>query len=307
MTDGKQLEELVAFVERILLPQGFEVTTNGRVFNDDGVQIAEFDVEIRGKMGSTAIAWLIECRDRPGTGPAPGAWIEQLVGRRDRFGFNKVTAVSTTGFAAGALEYAKRAGIELREVKAVTPEEFRWIVGSAKMFFIRRVAELFSAQLHIHESEGEDRRDALSRTVNEMANGTPFLKSITTGVAVSAPDAFLGAVQKVGNLFDGLEENGPGRKVHLHANYPDDDHFVVDTHLGPIRIRAIDFRGELRIEGSDVPLITTKRYEHASGEGVISEVAAFPPLDMPSGRFSLEFHRMGEDGETHVLLRRVAT
>jgi hypothetical protein len=59
--DGKYLEALVAYGERTLLPEGFTVATNERIFNDEGVQIAEFDIEIRGKVGSTAIVWLIEC------------------------------------------------------------------------------------------------------------------------------------------------------------------------------------------------------------------------------------------------------
>ena len=129
--DGRQLEALVEFVERTLLPQGYGVKTNRRIYNDDGVQIAELDVEVRGKVGSTDFAWLIECRDRPSEGPAPGSWIEQLVGRRTRFLFNKVTAVSTTGFAPGAIEFARAQGIELREVKALAAEEFRdWLVMS---------------------------------------------------------------------------------------------------------------------------------------------------------------------------------
>ncbi len=84
-SSGKQLEGLVAFVEKTLLPQGFDVKTNERIYNEDGIQIAEFDIEVRGKIGSTNIAWLVECRDRPGQGSAPGSWIEQLLGRRIRF------------------------------------------------------------------------------------------------------------------------------------------------------------------------------------------------------------------------------
>lgn len=38
--DGKQLEALVAFVEKTLLPQGFEVKNNERVYNDEGVPSA---------------------------------------------------------------------------------------------------------------------------------------------------------------------------------------------------------------------------------------------------------------------------
>lgn len=130
--DGRQLEELVAFVEKTLLPQGYEVRANERVYNEEGVQVAELDVEVRGKIGSTNITWLIECRDRPADGPAPGYWIEQLVGRRTRFGFNKVTAVSTAGFAAGAIEFARSQNIELREVKTLTVDEFKdWLAMSA--------------------------------------------------------------------------------------------------------------------------------------------------------------------------------
>lgn len=41
--DGRQLEALVASIERVMLPPGFEVKTNRRV-HKDGVQLAEFDV-----------------------------------------------------------------------------------------------------------------------------------------------------------------------------------------------------------------------------------------------------------------------
>jgi hypothetical protein len=37
-----------------LLPAEFKFATNDRVYNDDGVQIAEFDVHIMGKIGTTA-------------------------------------------------------------------------------------------------------------------------------------------------------------------------------------------------------------------------------------------------------------
>ena len=95
---GKNLELLVKKVEEILLPEGFRVESREKIFNDEGVQVAELDVLISGKLSTTEIQWLIECRDRPSEGSAPTSWIEQLVGRRDRLKLNKVTAVSTTGF-----------------------------------------------------------------------------------------------------------------------------------------------------------------------------------------------------------------
>ena len=98
--DGKRLEALVALIEKLHLPEGFKITTNKRVY-EDGVQVAELDVIVEGRLGTTDLKWLIECRDRPRDGPAPSAWIEQLIGRKQRLNLNKVTAISTTGFATG--------------------------------------------------------------------------------------------------------------------------------------------------------------------------------------------------------------
>jgi hypothetical protein len=104
--DGKPLEALVAYIEQLRLLPGLNLKTNRRVLNSDGVQIAEFDVEVSGQAGASKIHWLIECRDRPSEGAAPGSWIEQLVGRRAIFEFTQVTAVSTTGFSPGANQIA---------------------------------------------------------------------------------------------------------------------------------------------------------------------------------------------------------
>ena len=225
--DGKQLEALVAYVEKTLLPEGFTVATNERVFNDEGIQIAEFDIEVRGKVGSTAIAWLIECRDRTTSGPAPGSWIEQLVCRRTRFRFNKVTAVSTTGFAAGAVEFALAQGIELREVKALAPEEFSDWLPIRHIHHITRHTTLVHASILIDESEGKEKQRALGALLSNANGGATFLKSSKTGESTMPAYAFSSAAGEVDGLFDDLVQNGPEKKIRLHANYTDDDHFVV--------------------------------------------------------------------------------
>jgi Restriction endonuclease len=117
MNSGKELEQLVRDIERSLLPSGFEVSLNKSEFNTEGNQLAEFDIVISGRLGSSPVKWLIECRDRPSQGPAPGSWVEQLVARKARFNFDKVIAVSTTGFAAGISDYAESHGISLRTVQ----------------------------------------------------------------------------------------------------------------------------------------------------------------------------------------------
>ena len=304
MNDGKHLEALVAFVEQRMLPEGYDVKTNQRIYNEDGIQIAEFDVEIRGRLGTTDIAWLIECRDRPGSGPAPGSWIEQLVGRRSRFGFNKVTAVSTTGFADGAQEFAKQQGIELRIVESLTPEAFGWLQ-LGHMSFVERRANLGSAKILVNESTSEDLRAALHKVVVNADGKAEILRSTKTGASHTMASAFLGAVESQ-NLFDGIEPGSQGRTVTLHVNYVgDDDHFVVATDLGDVRVEVIVFHGELTATEKLIPIEATTKYRNLETGETISQVASFAPHDIAGNPMALEFHRMGEDGETYIVLRKV--
>ena len=73
MRNGKWLERLVRQVEDLLLPSECSVISNKRIYADDGTQLAEFDLEIKGRIGSTDLRWLIDCRDRPSDGPAPSS------------------------------------------------------------------------------------------------------------------------------------------------------------------------------------------------------------------------------------------
>ena len=306
ISDGKQLEALVSFVEETLVPQGFSVDTNTKVFSDEGVQVAEFDVEVRGKVGTTEIAWLIECRDRPSQGAAPGSWIEQLVGRRARFGFNKVTAVSTTGFAAGAVEFAESEGIELREVEKLGPDDFAdWLL-IRDFTSITKKTHLHHATILINEDETQERREELARVITKLTDDDDILRSINTGDKVPLKNAFLGGVNEVGSLFDDVEQNGTGKKIKLHVNYESKtDYFVVDTELGEIQVKSIIFDGELSIEQRSIPLTVTSEYKKTTGGEVVSQVAGFGPQEILGHELTLELHKINDTGETHVVIRKI--
>ena len=304
-SDGKQLESLVAFVEENLVPDGFSVIKNERVYNDEGIQIAEFDIEIRGKVGSTDIAWLIECRDRPASGPAPGSWIEQLVGRRTRFGFNKVTAVSTTGFATGAAEFALAQGVEIREVKSLDPEEFSDWLYIRHIVQHERLTNLEHARMMIDDSEGEEQKNALENFLKNVDGNEKFLKSSSTGEFTSPALAFSGAASGTPGVFDDLEVNGDARPVRLKANYPDDDHFIIETEAGNIDIKSIIFTGSASLKCTEIPLFATSEYRKADTGEIVSQVATFEPQSIHGMKFSTEMHKLGETGETHIILRRL--
>ncbi|NWC92251.1 MULTISPECIES: restriction endonuclease [unclassified Pseudomonas] len=126
-SDGKHLKNLVAWIESTLVPNGFEVVQKLRTRGAE-VGGGEFDIVLQGRVGSLNLKWLIECPDRPSEGPAPSSWVQQLMGRKQGFRFDVVTAVSTTGFTADALAMARTFRISTRTVRGLTPEEFSsWV------------------------------------------------------------------------------------------------------------------------------------------------------------------------------------
>ncbi len=275
-----------------------------RVYHD-GVQIAEFDIEIRGQLGTTEIRWLIECRDRPANGRAPASWIEQLVGRRTRFRFNKVTAVSTTGFADDALAFADREGIETREVNAITPEHFKdWLV-MRSITQINQSGQLQHTTLVIDENESLERQVTFRAVISTTPKEKRILRWIQTNKTYRAVEAFQAAILEKSDVYSEVVPGTP-KPIVLTVSYPDDTaHFVVDTAVGAIRIRRIIFRGVLTVSVTEIPLSGTAEYVHAGTHTPISQSATFE-FDALNAKLSFEMHKLtGSSGETHVVLRMI--
>jgi hypothetical protein len=300
---GRQLEAFVALIEKLHLPESFKITSNERVY-EGGVQVAEFDVIVEGKVGTTDIKWLIECRDRPSEGAAPTGWIEQLIGRKQRFNFNKVTAVSTTGFAGGVPPLAAQGGIELREVRSLAPEQVKsWFLVES-MPIIERASVLVHARLGAAEDEPEDRRKLFDKIVTTQSNEL-ILWHTEIQKHYTIRQAFHAALLEKQELFDGLEPDGPPRSVELQVNYPDRaSRFVVRTDLGDMHVLRIDFQCELRLTSENVPVTHLSEYSHSSSGESIAQLASFK-FSALGHDLSLEFHKRADTGETHVMLRKV--
>lgn len=301
---GKKLENLVAQIEKLLLPENFTVTANERVFNDKGIQIAEFDIKINGRLGSTDIKWLIECRDRPTDGHAPASWVEQLVGRRDRFSFNKITAVSTTGFSQGAIEYAKKSGIEIRTVKEISFDDISNWFQMTHVTLINRICNLKNAMLLIEQDTSEIIRQSLKEVLVNQGPNAPILISTGTGEAVRPMDAFQAVVSENAKLYDDIEANSGSKKVKIKAIYQNDDsHFIVRTSKGDVRIREILFEGTLKVAINEIPINGITKYSKDIENEAIAHSVSFR-LNIGNENVGLEFHKLAHTGETHVLLRK---
>jgi hypothetical protein len=304
-SDGKQLEQLVAFIERTLLPAGFTVQTNRREYRH-GAQVAEFDVEIRGELGSTKIAWLIECRDRPSDGPAPNAWIQQLVGRRDQFNFNKVTAVSTTGFASGALEYAASRDIELREVRALSQSDFEPWLRASEFLYMQPHAHLVHVDLAPCGECSVASLDAFHARLAALAAGEAGLIHVATGMAITLRQAFDVALVHATDLCADLEPNGASKLARIVVRYPSEsEHYYVELTGSRVRIESIDFWAEVSLRQSRSKVIESIEYLRSEGGSSISQTAVFGAQNIGGHQIVLELHHVAKSGETHVVLRKL--
>jgi hypothetical protein len=300
---GKSLEQLVRQVEEIFLPPGFTVSANERVFDDAGNQLAEFDIQIVGKVGSTSFKWLIECRDRPSDGPAPGSWIEQLVGRRDRFNFSQVTAVSTTDFAEGAKEYARQKGVELRTVEKLTANAIIDWLRVSEVDATVNLGTVHQVDLIADSQASPQAIKALASVVSDMSAEREILVHTGTGHTTSPVAEWLRIIRINPNMFEGLEPNGPARKIEGHANYGDpNNRYQILTSEGPVDIVQIVFRAELSSVRRRVPVTRITQYSRTLEQEIISQEAHFE-IEVADKVVDLALHNFGEKHKTHISVR----
>lgn len=298
---GKSLEILVRVVEEILLPKGFNVTVRERVYNDEGIQIAELDVIVTGRLGSTQLNWLIECRDRPSEDAAPGSWIEQLVGRRDRFNFNKVTAVSTTGFSAGALEYAEEAGIEIRTVDEISEEVVSDWFRATEMHVTVARGDLDNVSLFLSPKISEDRRERYLEILSETSPKDEFLVHTGTGNPVSFHDAWQQVLNENRHLFDGIDPGSAPRPAKVLVNYANPDgRYSVEFDGDEYQVEKILYEASLSVETMDVPIAKIVEYSDVTEARSIAQSVHFG-LELEDKSMEIAIHRVAGSSSAYIL------
>jgi len=298
---GKYLERLVSQVEKYFLPVNFNVKTNEKVFNDDGVQIAEFDIEIKGNLGTTEINWLIECRDRPSQGAAPGSWIEQLVGRRLRFNFNKVTAVSSTGFAEGVKEYAEKEGIELRTVKEISINDIRSWCGLSEMILWKDSGGLSHADIKIETTTDERIKNEI-KTINDRYPDQRFIWYSKDNKFLRPVDLFQSAMTQNKFVYDNIEIGKPkpiNAEITIKEEYP----CFIKTKYGDVKLENIFCIGYIIRNEERRPVEKIVEYSN-DGKEKISQLVTMS-FSVEDNQFELNAHKMKADGKTLITLSKI--
>ncbi|PZV06915.1 MAG: hypothetical protein DCF22_22900 [Leptolyngbya sp.] len=268
--DGKKLEELVAEIEEILARSGKNIEVNKRFYDDQGVQVAEFDIFITFSSDLGDHKWLIECRNRPSHGAAPGSWIEQLIGRKLVHQLDRVIAVSTTDFSPGAKHWAEKGSIELRTVKqAQMPES--WLCNAVT--FLNRTGTFNSCKVNLLNNELDQ----------------SFVKSIVENMP-SNPDEITISFDNIDTrllpreLFQNLcfddknaiyKDIAPGKSKSIHITCPPDIEItgLMFMEFGNFKVplENIEFSGEARIEMNTVPFDKIEIYNYSKEQGFIGQ------------------------------------
>lgn len=286
---GKHLENLVKQIESLLLPAGFTIESRERIFNDEGIQIAEFDIVITGKIGSSPIKILIECRDRPTEGPAPASWIEQLVGRRIRFKFDKVVAVSTTGFSNGAKQFAHESGIEYRLLD--------------NTLNLDAIASWFRHEVYAQQGLLKDvklgvRDEANLKILNKALDTTKCIDAKelvliheSSGETINIATIWGNVFQAHLSLFTGLSP-GDTKRVEISMDYERaNDKYQLPTDEGLLVLDKIIFEAEFSIKSVLPSQIS--QYSQEAGNPIAESVHY--AIDKGDGMAELIWYKLGTE------------
>ena len=266
----------------------------------------EFDIVITGNLGSGSVKWLIECRDRPSDGSAPASWIEQLVGRRDRFNFTQVTAVSTTGFAKPAVDFACAKGIELRTVECLAPEDVASWFGPDWLDVIENQGDLLRTHLILDPNSDPEAIELAQADLRRVqAQGllpeTKTLVHARTGKRLTIRNAWQAVINAHPELFEGLKP-GDARLKTVNAHYPEPlDRYEIRTAVGPLSVATIVFNAELRVVHRLVPMSQIKQYSRTPEQSTIAQSVLFA-FEAGDRSLQLAFHNLGRDDQTIVVL-----
>jgi hypothetical protein len=272
---GNDLENFVQFIEGICLPLGFKIRKRKKVIDESGNHVAELDIVVNGKIGTTEFRLLFECRDRPSYGSAPVSWIEQLAGRRDRLKFDKVIAVSTTGFSPGAVDYALKKGIELRTVQDIQKEDIVDWFQAEKSTLYQPIGTLKKVYLYVDKSD-EEQKKQINCLLADIDNKTKIFLHTTTNDKYSILDIWIEALNKNQDIFKNLELSAPPIEKSILLNYINpESRYKISLKGQDIHIVRILFIGDFSIDCFVMPISKITKYYNQDNKVSIAETVHF--------------------------------
>jgi hypothetical protein len=258
--DGRLLELIIQAIERLLAGVAVEIQSPEFIRDRDTESLREIDVAIRGKVGSSEVLGIVECRDRQGKQDV--RWIEEIESKRISVQANFAVAVSRSGFTNGAIKKASALGMNLRTLEDLAVEDFSdWFDCQDYRFVLERFDNLRISLLPAEGTQPDELPD-----FSNLKEGDPILRISETGAEVCNTEL----AQNVRSTFAGrlnIEElrKSPGYKEHLELGETwESQPFAIAVALPPEV--PIEFLSGIAIAAIEVRcdhVVTVKRMPHS--------------------------------------------
>jgi hypothetical protein len=262
----RAFEQLVARIERALLPQGAIVQSPDKIVDKNTGQPREVDASIRYQLGSAPILITIECRDRISTQDV--TWIEQLASKRLSVGADLTIAVSSTRFTGPAVMAAERLGIQLRLIEDITDQEIaKW----AHDFVVRvRLLDwkIIRIAHHLHDRLQDVKIGSpLAELFQSHTSSSELILfyECRTNRSVSAKMLLDSTLQR-----NAVAVNQPKRRFTIRLEAPPDTYWVPTNH-GERTLHSLEVEIDARFVVGAFDL--TSVYEYSTANAPVAHIA----------------------------------
>ena len=297
---GRDLEKLVALLEKHLGNEGIKVTSPDYIEGKKSKSPREVDISLRSQIGSSDILVIVECRDRKGNEDV--TWIEQLATKREDVGADKAVAVSSTGFSKGAINLATAENIELRTLEEIDPNEILLWFAFKEFTVLKRSSSFDHISIKLTAPDTVTLAfppEVLSKFSPFDINAQIFRKKID-GSLVSFWNIWVG--QNLIEIYSDVEPAGSKVNRRIILNSPNkQDCFQLMTTSGFVDIEQFEVDAKLWIEVKNNPLTSMRLY--SADNKIIAQSAEFE-FEHMGKTLAFELHKYPQSGKQAISLRK---
>lgn len=290
-----KFQQLIAFIEKQLAPQGATVTESAPVQALDGTGPREVDVLIEGKVGDHPIRIGVECRAHRRRQSV--TWIDQLDGTYRNLPINKVIAVSQSGFTALARERATRLGIEtysLDEALAADwPAEFtQWKAGLVVWHYYLAGARIVYASAQPPDLP----EDQLKRAVVEAHDGAGRSTVEEDALKLYRDNGEQAVREAIPQHMEEWSKGGPGKEWDIFVPFVAHDRYLIGSDRAKCAIKEIILTLRCKYE------LVTRDHRHFTYRGVRVTTTEVPFDSHRMAKFTMLHGASGIPDKVNVML-----
>jgi hypothetical protein len=286
---GRDLEKVISILEGELQQSGIQVKSPDFLPDRDTGEPREVDISLRGRIGSSDVLAIIECRDHH-KHRQDVTWIEQVITKRSSVNADKVLAVSSSNFSEAARIKAEKNNIELRTLEEVNSKDVEdWFVKCPYMIVYRVYSDFIQVNFYPQSPDGQ------KIDINE-----PIFKRKTDNKSVSFNDIWLSLPPDLTQKNVPLDGSKIKRKIILKYEN-DKDRFQISTKSGDVDIESLEIDAISWIVEEKVPPTSLKAYRKKDKD--IAKIQDFR-FNINGKECALCFHQSDIDGTRQISLIR---